>query len=80
VTDEIQGGPGAAHGDHHDDEIHMPPNSYWPLVASFGTAGTLLGLVTLNNNPVFIIVGLIILVIGVGGWIRDARTEYRELH
>lgn len=58
----------------------MPPNSYWPLVASFGTAGTLLGLVSLNNNPVFIIVGLIILVIGVGGWIRDARTEYRELH
>ena len=69
-----------SHGDHHDDEIHMPPNSYWPLVASFGTAGTLLGLVSLNNNPIFLVVGLIILVIGVGGWIRDARTEYRELH
>ena len=80
MTEEIQGGPGAAQGDHRDDEIHMPPNSYWPLVASFGTAGTLLGLVSLNNNPVFIVVGLIILVIGVGGWIRDARTEYRELH
>lgn len=80
MTEEIQGGPAAAHADHHDDEIHMPPNSYWPLVASFGTAGLLLGLVTLNNSPVVIIIGAIILAIGVGGWIKDARTEYRELH
>ncbi|MGI8607958.1 MAG: aa3-type cytochrome oxidase subunit IV [Candidatus Dormibacteria bacterium] len=80
MTEEAQGGPAAAHGDHHDDEIHMPPNSYWPLVASFGTAGTLLGLVTLNSGPVIIIIGLIILLIGVGGWVRDARTEYHELH
>lgn len=80
MTEEIQGGPAAAHGDHHDDEIHMPPNSYWPLVASVGTAGTLLGLISLNNNPVVIIIGLLILVIGVGGWIKDARTEYHELH
>jgi hypothetical protein len=77
---EVQGGPAAAHGDHHDDEIHMPPNSYWPLVASFGTAGTLLGLVTLNNGPVIIIVGALILLVGVGGWIKDARSEYHELH
>ncbi|HEV1998577.1 MAG TPA: cytochrome c oxidase subunit 4 [Candidatus Dormibacteraeota bacterium] len=79
MTEEIQGVP-AEPDDHHGGEIHMPPNSYWPLVASFGTAGLLLGLVTLNNNPLIIVVGAIILVIGVGGWIKDARTEYNELH
>ena len=80
MSEEVQGGPAAAHGDHHDDEIHMPPNSYWPLVASVGTAGTLLGIISITTNPVVIIVGLVILLIGVGGWVRDARTEYNELH
>ena len=80
MTEEVHGGPAAAQGDHHDDEIHMPPNSYWPLVASVGTTGTLLGIISITTNPVIIIVGLIILVIGVGGWVRDARTEYEELH
>jgi hypothetical protein len=77
---EVHGGPAAAHGDHHDNEIHMPPNSYWPLVASFGTAGTLLGIIYLSSAPFVIIVGLLILLVGVGGWIRDALTEYHELH
>ena len=80
MSEEIQGGHAAAHDDHHDDEIHMPPNSYWPLVASVGTAGTLLGIISLNNSPAVIIVGAIILLVGVGGWIRDARSEYHELH
>ena len=80
MSEEIQGGPAAAHDDHHDDEIHMPPNSYWPLVASIGTAGTLLGIINLNTNPAVIIIGAIILLVGVGGWIKDARSEYHELH
>ena len=70
-----------AHDDHHDEnEIHMPPNSYWPLVASFGTAGTLFGFLYVTKNPVLFVIGLVILVIGVGGWLKDARTEYDELH
>jgi hypothetical protein len=70
----------SAHAGPHDDEIHMPPNSYWPLVASFGTAGTLFGLISITSNPVIFILGLIVLLVGVGGWVRDARTEYNELH
>ena len=73
-------GEAVAHDGHHDDEIHMPPNSYWPLVASVGTAAFLLGLISLNSSPVVLIIGLLILVVGVGGWVRDARKEYEELH
>jgi hypothetical protein len=62
---------------HHDDEIHMPPNSWWPLIASVGATVTMLGLVI---SMVILVVGAIILVVGVGGWIRDARKEYQELH
>ena len=73
-------GDTASHEGHHDDEIHMPPNSYWPLVASVGTAVVLFGLISLNSNPAVFIVGLIVLVVGVGGWVRDARKEYQDLH
>jgi hypothetical protein len=65
---------------HEVDEIHMPPNSYWPLVAAFGTAGTLFGIIYITTVPLVIIVGLLILAVGVGGWIRDALQEYHELH
>jgi hypothetical protein len=75
-TPEVTG----VHDSHHDDEIHMPPNSYWPLVASFGTAGLLLGIVYFNTNIGVFLVGLLILLVGVGGWVRDALTEYHELH
>ncbi|MFN2464199.1 MAG: hypothetical protein ABR573_09905 [Candidatus Dormibacteria bacterium] len=80
MSDELHGGSTAAQAGPEHDEIHMPPNSYWPLVASFGTAGSLLGIIYLNSNPIVMIVGLVILLVGVGGWVRDARTEYRELH
>ncbi len=60
--------------------IHMPPNSWWPLVTSFGVTGTLLGVLYLQSNPVVFVVGMVILLAGIGGWVKDARTEYRELH
>ena len=58
----------------------MPPNSYWPLVTSIGTALALVGLIPITENPILFIVGLVVLVVGVAGWIRDARKEYNELH
>jgi hypothetical protein len=58
----------------------MPPNSYWPLVASVGTARTLFGVISIKTDPVIFGIGFVILLIGVGGWVRDARTEYNELH
>jgi hypothetical protein len=77
---DVDAGSAAAHGDHHDDEIHMPPNSYWPLVTSFGTAGFLLGIVYLKSAPFVMAIGVLILIVGVGGWVRDGLKEYRELH
>jgi Cytochrome c oxidase subunit IV len=68
-----------AHGG-HGDEIHMPRNSYWPLVTAIGVAVTLVGLIPILENPIGFIVGVVILLVGIGGWVRDARKEYKELH
>ncbi len=78
ATDETASAVPADHG--HGDEIHMPPNSYWPLVTSIGVAATLVGLIPIKENPIGFIVGLLILLAGIGGWVRDARKEYKELH
>ena len=64
----------------HEEEIHMPPNSYWPLVAAIGTAVTLVGLIPIQDSPILFIIGLLVLIGGVGGWVRHARKEYNELH
>ena len=84
TTDEATAVPPAAeqgngHGG-HGDEIHMPPNSYWPLVTAIGVAATLVGLIPILDNPIAFILGLVILLVGIGGWVRDARKEYKELH
>lgn len=77
---EVEAGSAAPHGNHHDDEIHMPPNSYWPLVTSLGTAGFLLGIVYLSKAPFVMAIGALVLIVGIGGWVRDALNEYHELH
>lgn len=64
----------------HGDEIHMPTNSYWPLVTAIGVAVSLVGLIPILENPIGFIVGVVILLVGIGGWVRDARKEYKELH
>ena len=77
VAAHAAGGHDTGHG---EGEIHMPPNSWWPLVVSIGVTVTLLGVLYIESMPAIIIVGGIILLGGIGGWIKDARTEYRELH
>ena len=70
----------AAH-DHHDGEaIHMPPNSYWPLLTSLGVAVTMVGIVALSNAPFVLPIGIVVLLVGVALWVRDARKEYQGLH
>lgn len=64
----------------HEEEIHMPPNSYWPVVTAIGVAITLVGLLTVSKNPAVFVVGLVVLAAGVGAWIRDATTEFQDLH
>jgi hypothetical protein len=62
------------------ETIHIPPNSLWPVVTSVGVALTMIGIVTLSNLVVILPIGLIVLLAGVGGWVRDARKEHLELH
>jgi hypothetical protein len=69
---EAEGGHSA-----HADEIHMPPNSWWPLVAAIGLTFTLTGIVI---GLVLLVLGVLILLVGTGGWIVDARKEFNELH
>ena len=71
------GEPGDDHG--HGEEIHMPPNSWWPMVVSIGVALTLVGIIFLDL-PFVIIIGVVIMLGGVVMWVVDARKEYQELH
>jgi len=63
----------------HDEEIHMPPNSWWPMVTAIGVAITLVGIIFLDL-PFVIGIGILVLIAGVVMWVVDARKEYGELH
>ncbi len=79
-TEDQSADAAAEAGDHgHDEEIHMPPNSWWPMVVSIGVAMTLVGIIFLDL-PFVIIIGAIIMVGGILMWVVDARKEYQELH
>jgi len=56
--------------------VHIPGPSFRPLIASIATAALLLGLVI---DPVVFIAGLLMTVIGLVGWLVDARKEYHEV-
>ncbi len=65
----------SAGGEGHPQE-HLPGPSFWPVLLALGVAMSLIGVIT---KLVVVIVGLVIVVVALGGWIRDARREYREL-
>ncbi len=56
--------------------VHVPGPSFRPLLASISAAALLLGLVI---DPVVFVAGLLMTVIGLLGWLADARKEYREV-
>jgi hypothetical protein len=62
--------------DQHESSEHLPGPSFWPIVLALGTAMTLTGVVT---KLALVIVGLVVVVVGLGGWIWGARRDYREL-
>ena len=64
----------------HEDEIHMPPNSWAPLWVAFGVAGTMLGLAYIHDLPFIFYIGLLILVSGIVAWVMAAVKEHGELH
>ncbi len=53
--------------------VHMPGPSFRPLVAAVAAAALLFGLVF---GGWLLAVGLIMVVVGLVGWLRDARAEY----
>lgn len=55
--------------------IHLPPPSPWPLFAPIGATVIFFGFVL---SPVLIIGGIVMTVIAIIGWYRDAGTEYRQ--
>ncbi|HUY57437.1 MAG TPA: cytochrome c oxidase subunit 4 [Candidatus Micrarchaeaceae archaeon] len=55
---------------------HLPAPSFWPILLAIGIATSLIGVITKVEVA---IVGVIILVVSLGGWVREARHEYRSL-
>ena len=68
VTDETAEEPG--------ESIHLPGPSYQPVVVAFGVTLVVVGVVLF---PALSVIGLIITVIALVGWIRDTRREMSEL-
>ncbi|HVA21446.1 MAG TPA: cytochrome c oxidase subunit 4 [Candidatus Micrarchaeia archaeon] len=66
----------SAHGTGAPHAIHLPPPSYWPIVLAVGMAMALIGVIT---QYVVVAIGLLITLVALAGWIRDARREYRSL-
>ena len=58
------------------EEVHLPPPAYTPVLVALGTWIALVG-VTLSWY--LLAIGLIIVVIALYRWIRQARDEMREL-
>jgi len=53
--------------------VHMPGPSFRPLLVSIAAAVLFLGLVF---GPALLVAGLVMLVVALVGWLRDAGTEY----
>jgi hypothetical protein len=64
-------GPSEAH-----EAFHLPPPSIWPPVLALAVAFILTGLVVIR---VLLVLGIILGVLGLALWVRDARREFREL-
>jgi hypothetical protein len=64
-----------------DNPYHLPQPSAQPLIASFGAAMMLVGLIPDSRlwRMAIISSGATILAIGVWLWISDAVEEYRNL-
>jgi hypothetical protein len=56
--------------------IHLPPPSIWPLVLALGITFLLTGLVL---TPILLGLGVLLTVVSLALWVRDAFRQYREL-
>ena len=58
------------------EAIHLPGPSYQPVVLAFGLALAVTGVVLF---PIVAIIGGVIALVALIGWIRDTRREISEL-
>jgi Rieske Fe-S protein len=59
----------------HDDDVHLPPPSLWPIGFAIGIAVALVGLII---NPVWITsIGALIAIVFGALWARDATADLR---
>jgi Cytochrome c oxidase subunit IV len=58
------------------ETIHLPGPSYQPVVLAFGLTLAITGVVLF---PILAIIGVVISVVALIGWIRDTRREISEL-
>ena len=57
---------------HADPHIHLPSPSYWPIVLAFGMPWVAYGLI---YNLWFAVLGGILIVAGIWGWVLEPSTE-----
>lgn len=58
------------------ESIHLPGPSYHPVVLAFGLTLAVTGVVLF---PVVAVIGAVIFLVALIGWIRDTRREMSEL-
>jgi hypothetical protein len=58
------------------DEGHQPGPSFWPILLAIGIATSLIGVITKIE---VVAVGLLLTLVSLVGWVREARHEYRSL-
>ena len=82
--------PNGHHGDddHRDDHPEprpepLPakkPRSPWPILLDLGVVTALVGLIFFGGTrSPLIVVGAVLAVVALLGWLRDARAEFRKL-
>jgi cytochrome c oxidase subunit I len=69
----LAGGADSEHGDAHEEHIHMPSPSYFPIFAAFGLP--ILGYGAVYNNVLLMITGGLIAMLGLFGWAFEPGTE-----
>jgi hypothetical protein len=65
-----------AQADEPSEAIHLPGPSYQPVLLAFGVTLVVTGIVLF---PVVAVIGGVITLVTLFGWIRDTRREISEL-
>jgi hypothetical protein len=58
------------------EDIHLPGPSYLPIIVALSITAALVGLLV---TPLIFVAGLVVTVVAVVVWARDARSDIAEL-